>query len=130
MGKTSKQTKKYSQKHLGDELKARKAKKAIKFREKKKWGATKPKESEKEEQDSESENEELKQAQRQKSQLGTGDAYSGNVDDFLEKGFFEALEDEDDAESDAGGDEAEGGDSDGQEEEDGDGCGRESMRVH
>ena len=26
MGKTSKQTKKYSQKHLGDELKARKAK--------------------------------------------------------------------------------------------------------
>ena len=120
MGKTSKQTKKYSQKHLGDELKARKAKKAIKFREKKKWGATKPKETDKGEKESESENEELKQAKQEKSQLGTGDAYSGNVDDFLEKGFFEALEDEDDAESDAGDDEAEGEDSDGQEEEDGD----------
>ena len=96
MAKTAKATKKFSQKHLGDEIKNRKKAKAIKFREKKKWTAAKSKEDANKAGSDDSETEELKQATKAKKKIGTGDAYKGNVDDFLEKGFFEALDDEDD----------------------------------
>jgi nucleolar complex protein 2 len=123
MGKASKATKKYSQKHLGDEIKSRKKAKQIKFREKKKWGATKPKPADDADGSEESESEELKQAQKAKAKLGTGDTYAGNVDDFLEKGFFEALEEDDDDDDAQAGDEADDGTD--EEESDGDGDGDE-----
>lgn len=120
MGKATKATKKYSQKHLSDEIKARKKQKAIKFREKKKWTATKPKdELAKEDGSDESESEELKQAKQTKAKLGTGDSYDGNVDNFLEKGFFEALEDDDeDEDPQEEGDSGEDGGSEEEEDED------------
>jgi nucleolar complex protein 2 len=139
MGKASKATKKYSQKHLGDEIKSRKKAKQIKFREKKKWGATKPKPVDEADGSEESESEELKQAQKARAKLGTGDTYAGNVDDFLEKGFFEALEDDDDDDDAQAGDEAGNGtdeedsdgdgDGDGDEDEDEDGDGEEDGEM-
>jgi nucleolar complex protein 2 len=122
MGKASKATKKYSQKHLGDEIKARKNKKAIKFREKKKWTASKSKdELGKGDASEESESEELKQVQKTKDKIGTGDSYDGNVDNFLEKGFFEALEDDEEDDAPAEDESGEEGGSDDEEEDEGDG---------
>ena len=118
MGKASKATKKFSKNHLGDEIKGRKNKKNVKFREKKKWTSQKAKEDALKEGNDDSETEELKQVTKTKAKIGTGDAYEGNVDDFLEKGFFEALEDEDEDDEDAAGDESE--EDEGSDEEDDD----------
>jgi len=61
--------------------------------------------------------------QRTKDKLGTGDAYDGEVDNFLEKGFFEALEDddedEDEREDDEDGEDEDEDDEDEEEDEEG-----------
>eukprot|EP00960_Hanusia_phi_P019459 574349-Hanusia_phi.AAC.7 len=115
MGKISKATKKFSQKRLSDELKARKMRKKINYREKKKWGARKSPEEleaekkgksdeeEEEEEEQEEEEEEEEGKVKVKGQGKKGDDYDKDVEDFLEKGFFEALEEEEASEADSEG---------------------------
>ena len=123
MGKVSKATKRFSQKRLSDELKARKMRKKINYREKKKWGARKsPQELEAErkakseedggEEEEEEEEEESQEVSKGKVQSKKGDDYDKDVEDFLEKGFFEALEEEEPSEAESDGEEDEDEDED------------------
>jgi nucleolar complex protein 2 len=100
MGKVSKATKHFSKNHLSNEIKTRKLRQKIKFREAKTWGARKSPEeleAEKKKKKPASEVEEGEDEDAEDAQADAPDEYSGNVDAFLEKGFFDALEEEDEA---------------------------------
>ena len=107
MGKVSKATKHFSKKHLSNEIKTRKLRQKIKFRDKKTWGARKsPEELEAEKklkikghetEDHENEDDDAEDHDAgDDKQPDSPDEYQGNVDEFLEKGFFDALEEDDD----------------------------------
>ena len=135
MGKVSKSTKRFSQNHLKDAIQNRKTAQKIKFREKKKWGKRKTpeeleaerkakeggEEEEEEEEEEESGSEEEDGGMAGKKSKG---AFKGNVDDFLEKGFFDAMSDddgeEDDDDEDGDDDDEDGGDGSDDDEEDDD----------
>jgi nucleolar complex protein 2 len=98
MGKVSKATKHFSKNHLSNEIKTRKLRQKIKFREAKTWGARKSPEeleAEKKRKNPTPEVEELEGEDAEDAQADAPDEYNGNVDAFLEKGFFDALEEED-----------------------------------
>ena len=98
MGKVSKATKHFSKNHLSNEIKTRKLRQKIKFREAKTWGARKSPEeleAEKKRKNPTPEVEELEGEDAEDAQADAPDEYNGNVDAFLETGFFDALEEED-----------------------------------
>jgi nucleolar complex protein 2 len=104
MGKVSKSTKRFSKNHLSNEIKTRKLRQKIKFREKKTWGSRKaPEELEaqgklkkatRSDKNDEAEEDEEETAEAEPVDDDNDDK---GVDEFLEKGFFEALEADDDA---------------------------------
>jgi nucleolar complex protein 2 len=99
MGKVSKATKRFSKNHLSNEIKTRKLRQKVKFREKKVWGARKsPEELEAEKQAKAAKAENDEDSADDDEPADSPDEYQGNVDAFLEKGFFEALEDEEEPE--------------------------------
>jgi nucleolar complex protein 2 len=137
MGRVSKATKQFSKNHLSDEIKTRKRRQKVQFREKKKWGSSKsPLElaQEKEErakkgkkggagQDHDREGD-SDDAESDGEEEEGEDSYGGDVDSFLEQGFFDALgedgedgEDEEDDGEDSEGDE-EGADEENEDVED------------
>lgn len=130
MGKATKATKRFSKNHLGGEIKTRKRRQKVQFRDKKKWGASKTEEelaadkiakAEKKgggpaerpplgEDDEEDDDEVIDEGGAQR------DTYGGDVDSFLESGFFNALGEDDDEEEESGqveGDDGVGGDEEG-----------------
>ncbi len=137
MGRVSKATKQFSKNHLSDEIKTRKRRQKVQFRDKKKWGSSKtPLELAQEKE------EKLKKAKKGGAAQGHDregdsedsgsdgeeqdgeDSYGGDVDSFLEKGFFDALgddgedaEDEEDEDEDSEGAD-EGADDDNEDVED------------
>jgi nucleolar complex protein 2 len=130
MGKVSKATKQFSKKHLADEIKTRKRRQKVQFREKKKWESSKtPLELAQEKeakakrarkgtpQIGDEDDEASRASESSDGEQGADDAYGGNVDAFLEKGFFDAMSDEDEDEDEVEADEGSEADEAGADED-------------